>query len=95
MNSKKSESRFRLSGALAGAVVGAAIAMVQIVLFMTGSATYDVSNVTTAAVLTPGNNDFTGFFLIPVLLIGGFAAAGALIADRAAKPRSGNANPYA
>lgn len=95
MAESTSQVRARLNGALFGGLLGFAVALVQVVLFMTGTSTYDVSQVTAAAVTTSTTSDLTGFVLIPLLIIASFAAAGAALAVRWARPAKASTSPYA
>lgn len=76
----KQETRSRVSGAVFGVVLGAAIALVQVTLFMLGSTIYEPSAGVTAA-----GNSMTGFVLIPLVLIMTFGALGAAFSNRLAK----------
>lgn len=89
------KNRFKVTGAVFGSVLGAALAMVQITLFMMGSANYNLSTATTASTITAGSTDLMGFVVVPVLLIVGFATLGALATDFYNRtPRKSNTTSY-
>jgi len=79
------------SGALFGMVVGAGLAIVQVTLYMMGSATYDV---TQPIVAGTGSNDFAGMILIPVALVLGCGAASAYLSQYFAKKNSQPSSNY-
>ncbi|MBX3017585.1 MAG: hypothetical protein KF767_06845 [Bdellovibrionaceae bacterium] len=94
MAEQKSPRRAVLSGAIFGGVIGIAVALVQVVLFMAGTTSYNVSGIS-ETVTTAGSSDFTGFVALPLLIVLGFAGAGAALASRAAKPPVASGSPYA
>lgn len=89
-----SPQRARLSGAIFGGVLGVAVALVQIVLFMAGTTSYNVAG-TAANVTTAGSSDLTGYVVLPLVIILSFAGAGAALASRRTKPAAGGGAPYA
>jgi len=81
----KESNRLKLSGAIFGVALGAALALVQVTLFMMGTTDYNVSTTTASTLTTAGSSEFTGFILLPLLLVVGFGALGAFVSDRYAK----------
>lgn len=94
MAEQKSPQRAILSGAIFGGVIGIAVALVQVVLFMAGTTTYNVSGIS-ETVTTAGSSDFTGFVALPFLIVLTFAGAGAALASRWMKPPMAARSPYA
>lgn len=86
--------RARLSGAIFGGVLGIAVALVQVVLFMAGTTAYNVAG-TAANVTTAGSSDLSGFVVLPLIIILTFAGAGAALASRRTRPAPGGGAPYA
>lgn len=86
--------RARLNGAFFGGIIGVAVALVQVVLFMAGTTSYNVAG-SAANVSTAGSSDLTGYLILPFLIVAFFAGAGAILATRLTKTSPAGRTPYA